>query len=230
MNTRILSSLLGIAAISLLGLSSLNAGVILSGTAPTTDILLASSGIAATGNFAVSGNTSTSIQQGGIAFDLSSAVTLKKITFYLSARGGNAPGADLRISVVEFSSLPPTGNASYSYTSKYSEVMTLPDPMDVGQYVTFELATPASLSAGTYGVLLDFTTESGGRTMSFRNASDNLSDVVALRTTTYSSNGTTEYLVQAQETYFALQGIPEPSVVFLAGSGLLLAGVLRRRR
>ncbi len=232
MNTRFLSSLLGIAAISLLGLSSLNAGVITTNPlAPTDDILLGSAGIAPSGNFGYS-NADTGNQFGGIAFTLGSSIELEKVTFYLNTVSSGMPNADIQVSVVQFSTLPtsggPTETPLYAYTTLHSETMVFPDSRPAGEYVTFSFTDAQSLSAGTYGILLEIDGPSAGRSITLRNVSDNLANVVSFRTVE-TANPTT-YQVASQESYFALQGIPEPSVVFLAGSGLLLAGVLRRRR
>lgn len=236
MNTRPLLNLAVATTILTFGhLANLNASITLSPTKPTNDVILTNTEPAASGSTQLSrgGNN----QFGGIAFTLESAIKLDAVTFYLHAFGTGAQNAAVSFSVVKFAELPtvptpnPTTDEVYTYTSEYSESMTLPGTLTADNYITFSFSAPVSLNAGTYGILFEFENAGSSQSINLRTVETNytLADVVNFRTAV-PATGDPTYYVSEREIYFSLHGVPEPSTALLTVAGILLTtGILKRR-
>ncbi|HWL51037.1 MAG TPA: hypothetical protein VNQ90_01280 [Chthoniobacteraceae bacterium] len=230
-------SLIGAAALLSLAPHPADAAVVLSNTAPdAASILVGNSAPAGSGSIQYSRGAKTD-QYGGVAFELSTAAEINAVTFFLHGFGNGASKAEVSFSIVRFAALPavpspnPTTVPAYPYTFEYTEVMSLPTlsgGVDEGKYITFSLETPVSLSAGTYGVIFQFAGPAGSQSINFRSTSGENPLAVTLRTTDTWVDGvitTSTYSVSPTESYFAVTGtaaVPEPSVAWLCGAGLLL--------
>lgn len=122
-------------------------------------------------------NNTTSVRWLGSGFSVSTATNLDKITFLMMNLGSNVVGSTSTIRIYSLSTL--TSSPAVSATPLYSETGTVTGSYTGNNtyngysagYITYDLATPFTLTAGTnYGILISLDTVSGGDYFNIYNA------------------------------------------------------------
>lgn len=207
-------------AASVLGIASSPAATILfSDTLPTSDIIRANTTVSASGNLQVRniGATSTSNTRWvGFGFSAAAAVSLDKVTFFIynDLVSSGALGATMTISIVSLSSL--TASPSSPYTPLYSETAIVPTSYSNENYMTFDLATSYSLSAGgNYGVMVYFDSNASDRGINFSQAPSSTGGTSGIGDLFYTSDLGATYTNTTAPLNFVVQTVPEPSTIAL---------------
>lgn len=214
-------------------------------TLPASDVLLQNTSLSSSANLQLRniGTTATNNTRWvGVGFTApSTASTLDRATFYIAfdtnSNGlvtSTALGATIQIDVVSLSSLTATPGAPY--TVIYSETTTVPLTYSNEAYMTFDLATPVSLTANqNYGIVLSFVDNASGRGINFRQSPGGTAGTNSIGNTffsgdqgaTWTTNSPLAFVLQTSPS-----GIPEPSAyALICGLGALsLIALFRRPR
>lgn len=212
-------------------------------TLPNTDVILTNS-VPTTANIQVRniGSSGTANRWLGVGFSAASNTSLDQVTFFIdttnpptASGNANSLGASMTIAIYSLSSLTsaPAANAA----PLYSEVATVPSTYSGQGYVTFNLATPYALTAGSaYGIMISFNNTASSRGMNLLEATSSTGGKNNIGYTFYTYDAGATYTSDAHALNFVLQSppaaVPEASSVSLllfSGLGLMATRLPRRK-
>lgn len=226
-----------ILAVSFLGIANSPAATILfTDTLPTSDVIRSNTTVSASGNLQVRniGATPTANTRWvGFGFSTASTVSLDKVTFFIynDIVSSGALGATMTISVVSLASL--TASPSTPYTPLYSETASVPATYANENYMTFDLSSSYSLTAGgNYGILVYFNSNASNRGINFSQAPTSTGGVGGIGDLFYTSDLGATYTNTSAPLNFVVQTVPEPSTTALLGliGGTFIVGAYRSRK
>lgn len=202
---------------------------------PATNVILSNS-ITANASIQVrniGANATSNTRWVGTGFQAPTSTTLDRVTLYIFNDLVNAPalGSNMTISVVSLTSL--TASPAAPYSPLISESATVPGTYALENYMTFDLATPVSLTAGSYyGFMVYFNSNASNRGINFTQSGNGMGGnaTTGLGNVFFTGDQGQTYTNSSSPVSFLLQTVPEPATWGLLAFSLTAVVILRRRR
>lgn len=206
-------------------------------TLPSTNVILSNANtISAGGNLQIrntGGTDPTNNRWVGSGFKAATTTTLDKVTLLIAndTVNANALGATMTIAFVSLTSQ--TAAPSQPYSPFYSETASVPSTYANENYITFDLATPISLTANSYyGFLVYFNDPKSTRGINITTTPGSTAGTGNNGSLFFTYDQGATYTTSSNPVNFVLQAVPEPSMVALlaiSACGAAIA-VTRKRR